>query len=68
MKNVGILLLPCLLAPLVLLLHHTVHLQEISLLFICLTAVGVYGGMGVWWTMPTTFLSGAARSRCNGAY
>ena len=33
---------------------------EVSLFFICLTAVGVYGGMGVWWTMPTTFLSGAA--------
>ena len=32
----------------------------ISLVCICLSAVGVYGGMGVWWTVPTTFLSGAA--------
>ena len=39
---------------------------EISLLFICLTAVGVYGGMGVWWTMPTTFLSGAAAAGAMG--
>ena len=39
---------------------------EISLLFICLTAVGVYGGMGVWWTMPTTFLSGAAAAGALG--
>jgi len=39
---------------------------EISLFFICLTAVGVYGGMGVWWTMPTTFLSGAAAAGAMG--
>ena len=39
---------------------------ELSLLFICLTAVGVYGGMGVWWTMPTTFLSGAAAAGAMG--
>lgn len=39
---------------------------EISLLFICLSAVGVYGGMGVWWTMPTTFLSGAAAAGAMG--
>jgi len=39
---------------------------EVSLFFICLTAVGVYGGMGVWWTMPTTFLSGAAAAGAMG--
>ena len=32
----------------------------VALVCICLSSVGVYGGMGVWWTVPTTFLSGAA--------
>lgn len=32
----------------------------LSLVFICITAVGVYSAMGVWWSVPTTFLSGAA--------
>lgn len=31
-----------------------------SLVMVCVSAVGVYAGMGVWWTYPTTFLSGAA--------
>ena len=31
-----------------------------SLVLICVAAVGVYAAMGVWWTVPTTFLSGAA--------
>lgn len=39
---------------------------EISLFFICLSAIGVYGGMGVWWTMPTTFLSGAVAAGAMG--
>lgn len=32
----------------------------VALVSICLASVGVYGGMGVWWTVPTTYLSGAA--------
>lgn len=32
----------------------------LALVCICLSSVGVYGGMGVWWTVPTSFLSGAA--------
>lgn len=32
----------------------------LNLFFICLTAVGVYAAMGTWWSVPTTFLSGAA--------
>lgn len=39
---------------------------EISLLFISLSAIGVYAGMGVWWTLPTTFLSGAAAAGAIG--
>lgn len=31
-----------------------------SLLLICITAIGVYAAMGTWWSVPTTFLSGAA--------
>lgn len=38
----------------------------ISLICICLSSVGVYGGMGVWWTVPTTFLSGAAAAGAMG--
>lgn len=32
----------------------------LSFIFICLTAIGVYGAFGVWFTLPTTFLSGTA--------
>ncbi len=32
----------------------------LSLGCICVAAIGVYAAMGVWWTVPTTFLSGAA--------
>lgn len=32
----------------------------LSLVCICIAAIGVYAAMGVWWTVPTTFLSGAA--------
>lgn len=38
----------------------------ISLICICLSSVGVYGGMGVWWTVPTAFLSGAAAAGAMG--
>jgi MFS transporter len=31
-----------------------------ALFLICLSAVGIYASMGVWWTIPTTFLSGSA--------
>jgi MFS family permease len=32
----------------------------LSFVLVCITAIGVYVGMGVWWTYPTSFLSGAA--------
>jgi len=31
-----------------------------NLTFVCMTAIGVYGAFGVWWSYPTSFLSGAA--------
>lgn len=31
-----------------------------SLLLITLTAAGIYAQLGIWWTVPTTFLHGAA--------
>lgn len=37
-----------------------------SLLLVCLSAVGVYVGMGVWWTYPTSFLSGPAAAGAVG--
>jgi MFS transporter, ACS family, tartrate transporter len=37
-----------------------------SLLFVCVTAVGVFGAFGVWWSYPTTFLSGAAAAGAVG--
>lgn len=33
---------------------------------VCLAAVGVYGPFGVWWSYPTTFLSGAAAAGAIG--
>lgn len=37
-----------------------------SLALVCLTAIGVYGTFGVWWSYPTTFLSGAAAAGAVG--
>ena len=37
-----------------------IHSSIGSLLLICVTAIGVYAAMGTWWSVPTTFLSGAA--------
>lgn len=34
--------------------------------FMCLAAIGVYGPFGVWWSYPTTFLSGAAAAGAIG--
>ncbi len=34
--------------------------------FVCLSAVGVFGAFGVWWSYPTTFLSGAAAAGAVG--
>jgi MFS transporter, ACS family, tartrate transporter len=31
-----------------------------SFVFVCVAGVGVYSAFGVWWSYPTTFLSGAA--------
>jgi len=38
----------------------------VNFLFICLTAVGVYSAFGVWWSYPTTFLSGTAAAGAVG--
>jgi len=38
----------------------------LSFIFTCVTAVGVYVGMGVWWTVPTSFLSGPAAAGATG--
>lgn len=32
----------------------------ISLIFVCIAGVGCYAALGVWWSTPTSFLSGAA--------
>ena len=32
----------------------------IALILVCLSAIGIYAAMGVWWTIPTTFLTGPA--------
>jgi predicted MFS family arabinose efflux permease len=36
------------------------HSPTWAFLVTCLTAIGVYAPFGVWWSYPTTFLSGAA--------
>jgi predicted MFS family arabinose efflux permease len=38
----------------------------LAFLFMCLAAVGVYAPFGVWWSYPTTFLSGAAAAGAIG--
>ncbi|GBG56818.1 MFS transporter [Sporomusaceae bacterium FL31] len=38
----------------------------ISLVLVCISAIGVYVGMGVWWTYPTSFLSGPAAAGAVG--
>jgi sugar phosphate permease len=43
-----------------------VHDPVVSLFLVCLSAVGVYVGMGVWWTYPTSFLSGPAAAGAVG--
>lgn len=37
-----------------------IHSGVISLIFVSITAIGVYAPMGTWWSVPTTFLTGAA--------
>jgi len=38
----------------------------VNFIFVCVTAIGVYGAFGVWWSYPTTFLSGAAAAGAIG--
>ena len=38
----------------------------VNLVFVCITAIGVYSAFGVWWSYPTTFLSGAAAAGAMG--
>ena len=37
-----------------------------SLVLVSLSCIGVYAGMGVWWTVPTSFLSGSAAAGAVG--
>ncbi len=39
---------------------------SINMIFVCLAAIGVFGPFGVWWSYPTTFLSGAAAAGAIG--
>ncbi|MHB1653459.1 MAG: MFS transporter [Desulfitobacteriaceae bacterium] len=39
---------------------------SLSFVLICVSAIGVYVGMGVWWTYPTSFLSGSAAAGAVG--
>jgi MFS family permease len=43
-----------------------VHDPIVSFVFVIVSAVGVYGAFGVWWSYPTTFLSGAAAAGAIG--
>lgn len=38
----------------------------VNMIFVSLTAIGVFGPFGVWWSYPTTFLSGAAAAGAIG--
>ena len=37
-----------------------IHDGLLSLIFVSITAIGVYAPMGTWWSVPTTFLTGAS--------
>ena len=37
-----------------------IHSGALSLFLVTLTCIGVYAPMGTWWSVPTTFLTGAA--------
>jgi sugar phosphate permease len=43
-----------------------VHLPAANLALVCVAAIGVYGAFGVWWSYPTSFLSGAAAAGAVG--
>ena len=43
-----------------------VHDPLVNLIFIAVTAIGVYSAFGVWWSYPTTFLSGTAAAGAVG--
>jgi sugar phosphate permease len=42
------------------------HNPVLNLVFIAITAIGVYSAFGVWWSYPTTFLSGTAAASAVG--
>ncbi len=37
-----------------------------ALVLVCLSAIGIHAAMGVWWTIPTTFLTGPAAAGAIG--
>ncbi|MCC6508483.1 MAG: MFS transporter, partial [Pirellulaceae bacterium] len=39
---------------------------HLAYLFLCLAGIGVYSALGVWWSYPNTFLSGAAAAGAVG--
>ena len=38
----------------------------LSFVFMCMAGIGVYSALGVWWSYPTTFLSGSAAAGAVG--
>jgi len=38
----------------------------VNMVFVCIAAIGIFGPFGVWWSYPTTFLSGAAAAGAVG--
>jgi nitrate/nitrite transporter NarK len=40
--------------------------STLAFIFLCLAAIGVYAPFGVWWSYPTTFLSGSAAAGAIG--
>lgn len=42
------------------------HSLSVALFLVCLSAIGIHAAMGVWWTIPTTFLTGPAAAGAIG--
>ncbi len=43
-----------------------VRLPAANLLLVCVSAIGIYAAFGVWWSYPTSFLSGPAAAGAVG--
>jgi len=66
MKNAGMARFPCFLAAVGMMGGVWRPDPRLGFVAVCLAGIGVYSAFGVWWSYPTTFLSGAAAAGAVG--